>query len=245
MASSKVIGSDGNTYACKKDHKSTVDGATDKPITGTNWSTYWELRGSGGNTWGTSTVYLDREGDGYLQRWLYEIKTTGLDPITQSGYTPPSGNFLKTDYTIPGYSGSFNAVKYRNIARFVNTEFHDGRTMEKWSNVVGLWDWTTNLWVEVYSYTYYSDIDWNRSSDTTIFQPWVEANPESTLNMTDRPKLGFDDCKIIINNDPPYRLTPTESRITGTFTSFSNDYPNDWTVDYKIDNYTWLVHFSK
>ncbi len=108
-------------------------------------------------------MYLDREGDGNYTRMLYNIKSTGLEPITAYGYTPPSGDFLKTNYGIPGYPDSFNAVKFRNIAKFLGTEFHDGRTMEKWENAAGLWDWTQNTWVEIYSYQYWSDIDWNRS----------------------------------------------------------------------------------
>ena len=53
-ASSEVTGSDGNIYTCIRSHTSA---ATNKPVTGANWSTYWELAGSTGGTWITSTDY--------------------------------------------------------------------------------------------------------------------------------------------------------------------------------------------
>ncbi len=32
-----------------------------------------------------------------------------------------------------------------------------------------------NTWVQVYSYQYWSDIDWNRSGDGITYQPWIET----------------------------------------------------------------------
>lgn len=242
-ASHKVVGTDGNTYTCKRDHFPTLD---NKPITGTNWSTYWELRGSGGGTWGTQTArYLDREGDDNRYRALYDITSNGLVPLTNYGYTPPSGNFMKTNHVIPGYAQTFNVVRFRNISKFLGTGYNDGRTMEKWTNVIGLWDFTQSTWVEVYSYQYWSDIDFNKQIAGTIANsPWIETfNPFSMTSPG--PKVGFDDCKIIINGGTPYMLTPTDPRIGGAFTTFANNQSGTWTVDYKIDNYAWVVHYQK
>jgi len=53
---SQVIGTDSKNYTCKLSHTSTDD---DKPITGANWSTYWEQTGDAGETWGTVNRYHD------------------------------------------------------------------------------------------------------------------------------------------------------------------------------------------
>lgn len=53
-ASSEVTGTDSNIYTCTRSHTS---GATSKPITGANYTTYWRQDGSTGGTWVTSTAY--------------------------------------------------------------------------------------------------------------------------------------------------------------------------------------------
>lgn len=53
-ASSEVTGSDGLNYTCRRSHTSAAD---NKPVTGANWSTYWEQTGTAGVTWLTATAY--------------------------------------------------------------------------------------------------------------------------------------------------------------------------------------------
>lgn len=54
-ASSEVDGTDSEVYTCIRPHTSA---ASDTPITGANYSTYWLKRGSTGGTWVTSTNYV-------------------------------------------------------------------------------------------------------------------------------------------------------------------------------------------
>jgi len=62
-AGDTVIGSDLNEYRCKVSHTS---GSATRPITGANYSSYWELTGSTGSaeTWVTATAY-SATGTGY------------------------------------------------------------------------------------------------------------------------------------------------------------------------------------
>ena len=53
-ASSEVTGSDGSVYTCRKSHTSA---ALNKPVTGAEWSTYWDKSGSTGGVWATATAY--------------------------------------------------------------------------------------------------------------------------------------------------------------------------------------------
>lgn len=53
----EVIGTDGLNYTCIVDH---VGGATNVPVTGASWATYWTQTGSGGVTWVGGTSYLKR-----------------------------------------------------------------------------------------------------------------------------------------------------------------------------------------
>lgn len=53
-ASSEVIGSDGLNYECIRPHTSD---ATNKPVTGADYTTYWTQRGTSGGTWVTATSY--------------------------------------------------------------------------------------------------------------------------------------------------------------------------------------------
>jgi hypothetical protein len=61
-ASSEVTGTDSLIYTCILGHTSAND---NKPITGTNWSTFWVLRGETGGAWGSDTAYTSI-GDGYF-----------------------------------------------------------------------------------------------------------------------------------------------------------------------------------
>lgn len=53
-ASSEVTGTDGSVYTCIRSHTSA---ASNRPVTGANWSTCWRLRGSTGGGWLTTTSY--------------------------------------------------------------------------------------------------------------------------------------------------------------------------------------------
>jgi hypothetical protein len=53
-ASSEVTGTDSLIYTCTLGHTSSSE---DKPITGSNWPTFWRQAGSTGGTWVTSTAY--------------------------------------------------------------------------------------------------------------------------------------------------------------------------------------------
>lgn len=54
-ASSEVTGTDGNYYRCILSHTSAT--ATNKPITGTEWSTFWYQDGTTGGVWADATAY--------------------------------------------------------------------------------------------------------------------------------------------------------------------------------------------
>lgn len=53
-ASDEVTGTDSSVYTCIRSHTSA---ASNKPVTGANWSTVWRLRGSTGGVWTTATSY--------------------------------------------------------------------------------------------------------------------------------------------------------------------------------------------
>lgn len=53
-ASSQVLGTDGKNYTCLRSHTSA---ASNRPITGADYSTYWVESGSSGVAWATSTAY--------------------------------------------------------------------------------------------------------------------------------------------------------------------------------------------
>lgn len=53
-STSIVVGTDANHYLCILDHTSDAD---NRPITGADYSTYWEQVASGGVAWGTGTSY--------------------------------------------------------------------------------------------------------------------------------------------------------------------------------------------
>ncbi len=54
-ASSEVTGTDGSIYTCILSHTSA---ASNKPVTGANYSTYWIVKGTTGGTWVTATAYV-------------------------------------------------------------------------------------------------------------------------------------------------------------------------------------------
>ena len=53
-ASDEVTGTDSSVYTCIRSHTSA---ASNRPVTGANWSTCWRLRGSTGGVWATATSY--------------------------------------------------------------------------------------------------------------------------------------------------------------------------------------------
>ena len=61
-ASSEVTGTDGKIYTCILGHTSSSE---NKPVTGTDYSTFWKERGTTGGAWANATAYLSI-GDFYL-----------------------------------------------------------------------------------------------------------------------------------------------------------------------------------
>lgn len=53
-AESEVLGTDGLNYRCIRNHTSA---ASNKPVTGADWTTYWVEGGTSGATWVTATSY--------------------------------------------------------------------------------------------------------------------------------------------------------------------------------------------
>lgn len=58
----EVIGTDDLNYTCIADH---VSGATNVPVTGGSWATYWTQSGSDGAVWVTGTAYTKGIDDGF------------------------------------------------------------------------------------------------------------------------------------------------------------------------------------
>lgn len=67
-----VVGTDGNDYKCIKDHTS---GASTRPITGSDWTSYWIATGTTGegSTWVTSTAYNS------IQQYSLAAEVIGID----------------------------------------------------------------------------------------------------------------------------------------------------------------------
>ena len=62
VTSSEVTGTDAKIYTCKLNHTSAAD---NRPITGANYATYWELKGSTGGVWVIDTTYKALIADGF------------------------------------------------------------------------------------------------------------------------------------------------------------------------------------
>lgn len=81
---SVVTGTDANTYRCIMGHTSSTD---NKPITGGDWSSYWQLGGSSPAAWATATAYTN--GNVILitfKRPLYDFDLAGDNPDMPSGW---------------------------------------------------------------------------------------------------------------------------------------------------------------
>ena len=76
-STSIVVGTDSNNYLCIKSHTSSSDS---KPITGSNWSTYWELTTKSGVTWADSVPYYSDV--------LYYSKVLRLQDFDAEGDNP-------------------------------------------------------------------------------------------------------------------------------------------------------------
>lgn len=81
-ASSEVLGSDGLNYECIRPHTSA---ASNKPVTGADWPTYWTQRGSSGGAWATSTSYTSQGS------FLLPARTVG---VTKAYYRSTQNNDL-------------------------------------------------------------------------------------------------------------------------------------------------------
>lgn len=78
-ASSEVTGTDSKIYTCIKSHTSTTN---NKPVTGVDWSTYWEQKGSVGGAWVVSTAYSS------IGEFTVATDTIGIDsPFIRQGTT--------------------------------------------------------------------------------------------------------------------------------------------------------------
>lgn len=53
--STSIIGTDGQSYRCIRSH---ISAASNKPITGANWTTYWTLGGSSAVVWASGQNYV-------------------------------------------------------------------------------------------------------------------------------------------------------------------------------------------
>lgn len=87
-AASEVTGTDSLVYTCIRSHTSA---ASNRPVTGANWSTYWKQTGSTGGAWVTATAYTST-GDFTLGADTIAIEKAflrkdGIDtPITVIGH---------------------------------------------------------------------------------------------------------------------------------------------------------------
>ncbi len=118
-AGNLVVGSDGNDYYCILSHTSEED--NDKPITGTNWSTYWAATGSSGTgvawqdakaytharMWKNGSTYIMKNATGQSYTQIYAsgggkgIDTRGDDP-----YTVEWDGWNLSNYGLMFYAGS-------------------------------------------------------------------------------------------------------------------------------------------
>lgn len=78
-AASEVTGTDTLKYTCIRSHTSS---ATDKPITGANYKSYWKQTGSTGGTWITATEYSA------IGEFQFDADVIGMDKafLRYSGY---------------------------------------------------------------------------------------------------------------------------------------------------------------
>lgn len=95
-AASEVTGTDGLIYTCIRSHTSA---ASNKPITGADWSTYWKQTSSTGGVWATATAY-SAIGD-------FEVAadTIGIEQAMMrdaSGYDHPVDIITRNDYLLIG-----------------------------------------------------------------------------------------------------------------------------------------------
>lgn len=72
-----VVGTDSNNYLCKKSHASS---SSNKPVTGSDWSTYWEQTIKSGVAWADSTSYYSDV--------LYYSKVLRLQDFDAEGDNP-------------------------------------------------------------------------------------------------------------------------------------------------------------
>ena len=133
----KVVGTDNKDYKCIKGHTSNT--ANDKPITGTNWATYWTdaLTTGQGETWVNNTRYLmpigPPEGD----------PVTGVDAELQvtSFVADPFAKILGEWLTLPSIPSPGNFTSYVEAGNFIYVLFASGDGKQ-----FGKFDVTTEKW---------------------------------------------------------------------------------------------------
>jgi len=57
QSNSVVVGTDSLNYTCRRSHTAAN---SNKPVTGADYSTYWEQTGTGGAVWGSGTAYTSK-----------------------------------------------------------------------------------------------------------------------------------------------------------------------------------------
>lgn len=83
-AADEVLGTDAENYQCILPHTSSSDR---RPITGTDWKTYWQLGGSAGIAWVTATAYTSASAIRYMyKRPLFNFDTLDDDPDVPDGW---------------------------------------------------------------------------------------------------------------------------------------------------------------
>ena len=84
-----VAGSNSKTYRCKVSHTAVT--ADNKPVTGTNWTDFWQLHSDAdgwGETWVDGTNYVNGYAAGgsfRTQNFLFDWNATGLNTIKRRG----------------------------------------------------------------------------------------------------------------------------------------------------------------
>jgi len=83
-AASVIVGSDALIYTCIRSHTSSSD---DKPITGSNYKSYWKQTGSSVTAWVTATAYSA------IGEFQFDADVIGMDKafLRYSGYDIPLG----------------------------------------------------------------------------------------------------------------------------------------------------------
>jgi hypothetical protein len=125
-----VVGSNGQVYTCIADHTST---ANDKPITGANWATYWELRGVTADNWALGVAYTKSTnrpitGANYANYWRQE-GADGSQWLSGLTYETSTPALYYTDYTYVSAGDASVMVDSEAPLNVTHVAFIDGYVM--------------------------------------------------------------------------------------------------------------------